>query len=76
MIDRLKQVFSLAEQLPAEEQEVLAELLLDEIQASAQWDALLADPRSQILLDQLIDEAIAEDEAGETEEIAGDSLLS
>ena len=27
MVDRLKQVFAMAEQLPAEEQEVLAELL-------------------------------------------------
>lgn len=76
MVDRLKQVFAMAEQLPAEEQEALAEILLEEMQASAQWDALFADPRSQQVLDWLVDEAIAEDDAGETEEIAGDGFLS
>lgn len=71
MVDRLKQAFAMAEQLPTSEQEVLAELLLEEIQTSAHWDALFADPRSQTLLGQLVDEAIAEDEAGETEEFTG-----
>lgn len=71
MIDRLKQAFSQAEQLSPEEQEVLAELLLQEMKASERWNSLFADPRSQVLLGRLVDEALAEDEAGETEEIVG-----
>jgi hypothetical protein len=76
MIDRLKQAFALAEQLAPEEQAALAELLLEEMDATSQWNALFADPRSERLLDQLVSEAIAEDDAGETEEIEGDSFLS
>jgi len=76
MIDRLKQAFAQAEQLSPEEQEVLAELLLQEMKASERWNALFADPRSDLLLDRLVDEALAEDEAGETEEIVGDAFLS
>ena len=71
MIDRLKQAFSLAEQQSEEEQEVLAELLLEEMQATERWDALFADPRSDALLERLVSDALAQDDAGETEEITG-----
>jgi hypothetical protein len=53
---------------------VLADLLLEEMQASERWDALFADPRSDVLLEQLVNEALAEDSAGEIEEIKRDSL--
>lgn len=76
MIERLRQAFALAEQRSQEEQAVLANLILEELQATERWDALFADPRSEVLLERLVDEALAEDEAGETEEIVGDSLLS
>lgn len=76
MIERLKQAFERAEQSPEQEQEVLAELLLSELEASQRWDALFADPRSDILLERLVEEALAEDQAGETEEIVGDDFLS
>jgi hypothetical protein len=69
MIDRLKQAFALAERLSPHEQEMLADLLLEEMQASERWNELFADPRSEALLDRLVAEALAEDEAGETEEI-------
>ena len=44
--------------------------------SSARWDTHVADECSRQIVDQLIDEAIAEDEDGETEEIAGDNFLS
>ena len=75
MTERLKQAFALAEQRSEEEQQVLAELVFQELQASARWEALFADPRSDKLLEQLVNEALAEDDAGESEEITGDSFL-
>jgi hypothetical protein len=76
MIERLRQAFALAEQRSQEEQAVLADLLLEEMQATERWDALFADPRSDALLERLVNEALAEDDAGETEEIRGDTFLS
>lgn len=76
MIERLKEAFHQAERLPAEEQRVLAELLIEEMQASQRWDELFADPRSDALLERLTREALAEDEAGESQEITGDDFRS
>jgi hypothetical protein len=76
MIERLRQAFELAKQRSEEEQAVLADLILEELQATERWDALFADPRSDVLLERLVNEALAEDDAGETEEITGDTLLS
>ncbi len=74
MIERLKQAFDLAEQRSEAEQELLAQLLLEEMQSEDRWSALFADPRSDQLLEKLVAEAIAEDDAGETEEITGDTF--
>jgi hypothetical protein len=74
MIERLKQAFQLAEQRPEREQERLADLLLEEMQAEERWNTLFADPRSDALLERLVAEARSEDEAGETEEITGDTF--
>ena len=75
MTDRLKEAFSLAEQFPEDEQQAFAEMLLEEMRATERWDALFADPRSDKVLERLVNEALAEDEAGETEEITGDGFL-
>jgi hypothetical protein len=75
MIERLKQAFEQAEQRPEAEQELLAQLLLEEMQSEDRWTALFADPRSDTLLEKLVAEALAEDDAGETEEITGDTFL-
>ena len=40
------------------------------------WQALFHDPRSKRLLEKLVNEALAEDAFGETEEITGDHFLS
>jgi len=74
MIERPKQAFALAEQRSEQEQQVLADLLLEEMHAEEQWEALFADPRSDTLLERMVAEALAEDEAGETEAITGDSI--
>lgn len=74
MIDKLKEAFALAEQRSEQEQQALAELLLEELQASKRWDELFADPRSDTLLERMAAEALAEDDADQTEEIAGNSF--
>jgi uncharacterized protein YjaZ len=71
MIESLKRAFALAEQRPEHEQQALATVLLEEMQAEERWSALLADPRSTTLLDRLVSEALAEDVAGDTEIITG-----
>ena len=50
MIEALKRAIELAQQLPEEEQQVLAHLMLEEMQAEARWEELLNDPRSEILI--------------------------
>ncbi len=64
MIDKLKEAFALAEQRSEQEQQALTELLLEELRASKHWDELFADPRSDALLERMVDEALAEDNAG------------
>ena len=76
MIERLKEAFGLAEQLPENEQEALADLLIEEMRASQRWSNLFNDPRSEKLLERLVAEAIVEDDAGESEEITADTFLS
>ena len=76
MIDRLRQAFALAEHRSEEEQAVLADLLIEEMRAAERWESLFADPRSEVLLERLVNEALAEDAAGEMEEITGDTFLS
>ena len=42
----------------------------------AKWEALFSDPLTLQALDLLAAEALAEDDAGETEEITGEGFLS
>ncbi len=76
MIDALKRAFDLAAQQSDEEQAALAALLLERIDADAKWEALLNDPLTPQALALLAAEAFAEDDAGLSEEIKGDSFLS
>jgi hypothetical protein len=76
MIDQLKRAVALAAQQSPQRQACLAQLLMEAMQADARWDALFADPRSDALLARLVAEAIAEDDAGETEEITGAGFMS
>ena len=54
--DRLKSFLERAEQLPVEQQERLIEEIEDLLD-DAEWHALLSDPRSGPVLDELIAEA-------------------
>jgi hypothetical protein len=51
--------------LPDAEQEAIAREILERIEADARWDMLFADPRSEVLLERLADEAGAEVRGGE-----------
>lgn len=76
MIDALKQAIERAEQQPEEEQAVLAAVIMQTLDDDAKWAALFADPLTPRALDLLAAEALAEDDAGQTEEITGDGFLS
>jgi hypothetical protein len=52
-------------QLPEGEQDAIAREMLERIEADAKWDALFADPRSEMLLERLADEALDEISRGE-----------
>ncbi|HCI78546.1 MAG TPA: hypothetical protein DHW02_02520 [Ktedonobacter sp.] len=58
------------------EQEHMNDILTQEEALEKHWQALFNDPRSDTALARMVEEALAEDEAGETEEIIGDSFLS
>ena len=76
MIAALKQAFERAAQQSEEEQTALAALIMRTLDDDAKWEALLADPLTPQALDRLAADAIAEDDAGLTEEITGDGFLS
>ena len=65
MTELLKKAFHAASQLPPEQQDAVAAMLLAELESERQWDDLFE--RSQDFLAKMADEALAEDEAGETE---------
>lgn len=76
MIEALKEVFNEAAQLPEDEQKNIVEIVRKAIAAEKRWQTLLHDPRSDYLLKDMVAEALAEDAAGETEEITGENFLS
>jgi hypothetical protein len=59
MTQLLEQAFEQAKLLSVERQDELAEQIIRAL-ADERWDKLLADPRSEELLEQLADEALAE----------------
>ena len=73
--DRVEQLIDFARFLEAQ---IMSEDLLEEEDAAiveaenAQWDALLATDEAQALLEQLANEALAEDQAGRTRPMAFD----
>jgi hypothetical protein len=76
MIKSLEEAFKEVAQLPEDEQQHIVEVIRQEITSEKRWQTLFNDPRSERLLERLVAEALAEDAAGETEEIIGDSFLS
>jgi hypothetical protein len=61
----LDKAISAIQKLPEAEQEAIAREVLDRIEADARWDALLADPRSEALLEKLADQALEEISRGD-----------
>jgi hypothetical protein len=71
MTNSLQEAFKQASVLPAEQQEVLAAILLEEIAAEKYWQQAFAG--SQDALAKMAEEALEEDRRGETEDL--DNLL-
>ena len=76
MIEALRDVFNEVARLPENEQQHIIDLVRQEIASEKRWQALFNDPRSEAALANMVEEALAEDAAGKTEEITGDSFLS
>jgi hypothetical protein len=72
MTDLLKEAFDKASELPPEEQDAFARLLLAELESEARWADAFA--RSQDVLAKLADDALKEFLAGETEILDPDNL--
>jgi uncharacterized protein (UPF0335 family) len=76
MIEPLRQVIDQVERLTPDEQAALAAQIqrcLEELKDERGWRERFQDPRGLDALDRMIEEAIAEDEAGET--VALDEVL-
>ena len=69
MIDELREAFDLAARKSEREQAVIAARIKEMIEADAQWEALLADPDSLAMLEEMAEEARQEYLRGDTEEI-------
>ncbi|MFL5692722.1 MAG: hypothetical protein ACJ795_13040 [Ktedonobacteraceae bacterium] len=76
MFESLEEAFKEVAQLPEDEQRHIVEIIRQEIASEKRWQILFHDPRSERVLENLVTEALAEDAAGETEEISGESFLS
>ena len=76
MIEPLKEAFNEAAQLPEDEQRHIAEVIKMELASEKRWQTLFRDRRSERVLEQLVSEALAEDAAGNADEITGESFLS
>ena len=62
MTELLEKAFAKAAKLPQGEQDLLAQMLLDDLAAEEKWDEIFAD--SQDELSTLADETLAEHRAG------------
>jgi hypothetical protein len=69
MIDELREAFDLASRKSEREQAAIAARIKEMIEADAQWKALLADPESLAMLEEMAEKAHQEYLRGETEEI-------
>jgi hypothetical protein len=72
MTQLLERAFAEAAKLPEQEQDSLAAWLLEMLESDRRWDELFA--KSEDALAKLADEALADFEAGRTEELNIDKL--
>jgi hypothetical protein len=67
MTHMLEKAFEAASKLPALEQNVLARVMLDEIESEQKWDSLFAE--SEDVLAHLAAEALRDEEQGKTKDL-------
>lgn len=67
MTDLLQHAFKVASELPEEQQDMLAQILLDEMESERKWDELFSRPESEALLERLANEVLTEHRAGLTQ---------
>jgi len=72
MTKLLEQAFAEANKLSEDDQDALANFLLEELASERRWTRAFSD--SQDLLSQLADEALAEHHAGKTQELDPEAL--
>ena len=72
MTDKLRRAMSAAEKLPTAQQDVIASLVLNELDDESKWAHQFAE--SQDVLQLLAEEADSEDEAGRTTAIDPEKL--
>jgi len=72
MTELLEQAIAEIKKRPANEQDAIAALILEEIEDETRWDE--AFKKSQDALAKLAAEALAEDQAGKTRELDPDKL--
>lgn len=72
MTKLLERAVAEVKKLPENEQDAIAMLILEELEDEARWDKAFA--RSQDALAKLAAEAMAEDRAGETQELEPETL--
>ena len=68
---RLKKAFEEASKLPPEEQDALAEAILEEVAVEGLWEASFS--KSPAALEQLADEALREHRVGRTRPLSGET---
>jgi len=74
MTQLLKKVFEQASQLPDEEQDEFARLMLAELDSERRWAEQFARPESEELLSRLADEALAAHREGRTRPLNSEDL--
>ena len=69
MTDLLQHAFKVASELPEEQQDMLAQILLDEMESECKWDELFSRPESEELLNRMAEETLAARRAGLTKSV-------
>jgi hypothetical protein len=72
MTELLRKAFEKASKLPAQEQDALASVLLNEIEGEQKWDSTLAETQDELA--GLADAALAEHRAGKTDTLDPENL--
>ena len=64
MSQRIEQAIQKVKQLPEQDQESIASIILQEIESEHRWEELFARPESAALLSRMADEVLAEARSG------------